>query len=389
MKSVTLRRTAVVATVLAVATTATLFALTEDEAESVSAAAVAPPAPAVTVSSPRQRTLVEAAEITGRIHALEMVDLRAEVPGRLDAVHFQSGQVVQQGDLLFTLDARTYAAAHAAAAAAVVRAEATATTARRDADRADLLLSREAISTEEADTRRARAAEAEANLLVARAERDRTAVDLERTSVRAPITGRVSRALVTTGNLVSPATPLTTLVSVGDAYVHADVDEATVLRLQRLLREGQVQLDDVGRIPVDMQLADEAGFPRHGFVESLDNHLDPTTGSLTVRMVFPNTGDALTPGLFARVRLPLGSPEPALLISERAIGTDQSQKFVLVVGDDNTVAYRPITLGPVVDGERVIRTGLQPEDRVIVNGLQRVRPGTSVTVETAALARSS
>ncbi len=396
MTTFTLRRTAIVIGALAVATAATVFTLSATASESeVATAPATPPAPTVTVAAPIQRELVEAVEITGRIHALESVDLRAEVAGRLDAVHFQAGQVVQQGALLFTIDPRTYAAAHDAAAAAVARAEAIAATARRDADRAELLLSREAISTEEADTRRSHAAEADAGLLAALAERERTAVELERTFVRAPITGRVSRALVTTGNLVSPSTPLTTLVSVGAAYVHADLDEATVLRLQRLLRDRQVQLNADGRIPVDMQLANETGFPRPGHVESLDNQLDPDTGSLTVRMIFPNTNADLTPGLFARVRLPVGTPEPTLLISERAIGTDQSQKFVLVVEADDTVAYRPVTLGASVDGSRVIRTGLKSGDRVIVNGLQRVRPGATVTVETAApveaaaLARSS
>lgn len=382
-----LRRTAYAVAALALATSATLFALNGETDKAP--APVAPPAPIVTVTHAEQRTLVAAEAVTGRIHALESVDLRAEVAGRLTAVHFQSGQIVQQGDALFTIDPRTYAAAHAAAEAAVARAEAVSATAARDAARAELLFSRAAISSEEVDLRRTQAAEAAANVLVARAELDRTAVDLERTTVRAPITGRVSRALVTAGNLVSPATPLTSLVSVGAAYVQADVDEATVLKFQRLQREHRIQLDSDGHIPVAMQLADESDFPHQGYVESFDNHLDPTTGSLTVRMIFPNTDNDLTPGLFARVRLPLGTPESMLLLSERAIGTDQSQKFVLTVDAANTVTYRAVTLGPIVDGRRVIRSGLTPEDRVIVNGLQHVRPGVIVQPETEAAAASA
>ena len=237
------------------------------------------------------------------------------------------------------------------------------------------------MSTEEADLRASRAAEAAADLLAARAELDRTALDLERTQVRAPIAGRVSRALVTAGNLVSPATPLTTLVSTGEAYVYADVAEATVLRFQRLLREGRIQKDADGRIPVELQLADENGYPRRGHVESTDNRLSPATGTLLVRMVFPNTDNALVPGLFARVRVPLGDPRPTLLISERAIGTDQSQKFVFTVDDAGAASYRTVRLGGQIDGKRIVRDGLRPGERVVVNGLQRVRPGMIVAAE--------
>jgi RND family efflux transporter MFP subunit len=206
-------------------------------------------------------------------------------------------------------------------------------------------------------------------------------LDLEHTEVRAPIAGRVSRALVTEGNLVSGspgnATELTTIVSVGDAFVYADIDETTFLKFNRLAREHRL-ITENGRVPVDLQLADETGFPRHGYVESSDNRLNPMTGSLTLRLVFPNTDGALVPGLFARVRVPVGTPQPTLLISERAIGTDQSQKFVLAVGSDHTAAYRTVQLGAVLDSKRVIRTGLHAGDQVIVNGLQRVRPGMTV-----------
>lgn len=367
--------------VLAVATPLALHLRAESSADSAPAASATPPAPAVTVALVEQRTLVEAEELTGCVEAVESVDLRAEVGGRLASVHFTSGQTVAAGDLLFTIDPRTYRAAHDAAKAAVARAEALASTTGKEAARAATLLAREAVSTEEADLRASRAAEAAADLLAARAELDRTALDLERTQVRAPIAGRVSRALVTAGNLVSPATPLTTLVSTGEAYVYADVAEATVLRFQRLLREGRIQKDADGRIPVELQLADENGYPRRGHVESTDNRLSPATGTLLVRMVFPNTDNALVPGLFARVRVPLGDPRPTLLISERAIGTDQSQKFVFTVDDAGAASYRTVRLGGQIDGKRIVRDGLRPGERVVVNGLQRVRPGMIVAAE--------
>ena len=354
-----------------------------------SAAAATPPPPAVTVATVESRTLVESEELTGRVEAVESVDLRAEVGGRLASVHFAAGQTVAVGDLLFTIDPRSYRAARDSAQAAVARAEALAATTAKEAARADSLLAREAVSTEEADLRRSRAAEAAAELLAARAELARSALDLERTEVRSPIAGRVSRALVTTGNLVSPATPLTTLVSTGEAYVYADVAETTVLRFQRLLREGRIQKDASGRIPVELGLADENGHPRQGHIESTDNRLSAATGTLLVRMVFPNTDEALVPGLFARVRVPLGAPRPTLLISERAIGTDQSQKFVLTVDAAGKAAYRAVQLGGLVEGKRIVRAGLETGDRVIVNGLQRVRPGMIVAAEPAPAAASS
>lgn len=353
------------------------------------AAPAVPPPPSVTVAAVESRTLVESEEFTGRVEAVESVDLRAEVGGRISAVHFKAGQIVAAGDALFTIDPRTYEAAQAAAGAAVARARALADTAAKEAARAETLLAREAVSTEEADLRRSRAAEAAADLLAARAELDRTTLDLERTAVRAPIAGRVSRALVTTGNLVSPATPLTTLVSTGEAYVYADVAEASVLRFQRLLREGRIEKDATGRIPVRLGLSDETGYPRAGHIESTDNRLSAATGTLLVRMTFPNTDEALVPGLFARVRIPLGAPQPTLLINDRAVGTDQSQKFVLTVDESGKASYRPVVLGGLVDGRRVVRAGLSLGEHVIVNGLQRVRPGMTVAAELETKASSS
>ncbi len=318
-----------------------------------------------------QKLITAYEEFTGRVEATETVELRARVSGHMERVHFQAGQEVKAGELLFTIDPRWYQAQFDLAKA---RAE----VAEREAARSDELLAADAISQEEADARQARASEAAAALTTAR-------LDLEHTEVRAPITGRISRALVTPGNLVSGApggaTLLTTIVATGPAYVYADIDEGTLLKFNRLQREGR-RAPVNGRVPVSLQLADEAGYPRNGYIESADNRVNPSTGSLALRLVFPNDDGALIPGLFARVRIPVGSPEPALLISERAIGTDQSQKFVLTVDENHVAAYRTIQLGGSAgNGQRVVRTGVKPGDQIIVNGLQRVRPGMTVDPE--------
>jgi RND family efflux transporter MFP subunit len=331
-----------------------------------------PASPKVTVAPVEVETLADYDEITGHVDATETVELRARVSGHLDEVHFQAGQIVHAGDVLFTIDPRWYKAQFDLATA---KAE----DAAREAKRADELLAAAAISSEEAEARRAAAAEAQAELAVAR-------LDWEHTQVRAPITGRIGRALITKGNLVSgspgDATLLATIVSVGQAYVYADMDEETFLKFSRYARDHGTA-NPARRIPVDLELADETGYPRHGFVESTDNQLNPDTGSLTVRMIFANTDGTLVPGLYARVRIPIGTPQPTLLISERAVETDQSQKFVLVVGSDRVATYRTVTLGGAVAGRRIVHSGLRPGDRVIVDGLQHVRPGMPVDPELA------
>jgi multidrug efflux system membrane fusion protein len=366
------RRVALVAATLVLAGGILAYTTTHLSAAEIPAIASTPPAPKVTVAAVEEKLLADYEEITGRVDAIETVELRARVSGHIDAVRFQAGQIVQKGDVLFAIDPRWYQAQFDLA-------HAQANIAEREAKRADELLAAAAISGEEAEARRARAAEAQANLASAQ-------LDLEHTKVRAPINGRVSRAYVTEGNLISGApgnaTLLTTIVSVGDAYVYADIDEATVLKFNRLVRENRLATVR-GRIPVELQLSDESGYPRHGYIESTDNRLNPSTGSLVLRMIFPNPDGALIPGLFARARVPVGAPQPTLLVSERAIGTDQSQKFVLAVGKDHTAAYRTVILGGTVDGKRVVRTGLHPGDQIIVNGLQRVRPGMTVDPQVA------
>jgi RND family efflux transporter MFP subunit len=371
-------RSAFVASGVLLAAVGALFLLPPSQLQAEQPVAqAAPPLPKVTVAPVEAQLVTEYEELTGRIDALETVELRARVSGHIEEVHFQAGQLVRKGDVLFTIDPRWYQAQFDLAAARADMAE-------REAKRAAALVAVSAISNEEAESRQARAAEARAALATAR-------LDLEHTQVRAPIDGRVSRAFVTGGNLVSGApggaSLLTTIVTVNDAYVYADLDETTFLKFNRLLRENRITTQD-GRIAVELQLADEAGFPRRGYIESTDNRVNPETGSLTLRMIFPNEDRALVPGLFARVRVPISAPQSTLLISERAIGTDQSQKFVLTVGADNTVAYRTVQLGGTIDGKRVVRDGIRAGDRIIVNGLQHVRPGMQVSADVAVAANA-
>jgi RND family efflux transporter MFP subunit len=349
-----------------------------------STGAAMPSAPKVTVAPVEEKLITEYEELTGHVDAIETVELRARVSGHIDAVRFQAGQLVQKGDVLFEIDPRWYRAQRDLARAQADQARAHADVAEREAKRTDDLLAAAAISSEEAEARRSRAIEARAAVASAEAALETAQLDLDHTEVRSPIDGQISRALVTTGNLVSGApgnaTQLATIVSVGDAYVYADIDESTLLKFNRLVRENRIAIDH-GRVPVEMQLEDETGYPRHGYIESTDNRLNPDTGSLQLRLVFTNSDHALVPGLFARVRLPVSEPHAALLISERAIGTDQSQKFVLAIAKDNTAAYRTVQLGGSVQDKRIVRAGLNPGDRVIVNGLQRVRPGMAVDPE--------
>ncbi|HEY0944786.1 MAG TPA: efflux RND transporter periplasmic adaptor subunit [Opitutaceae bacterium] len=387
------RHLTVIALALLVAGGITTYTVTRAGAAGENAdKAAPPPAPRVTVAPVEERLFTEFEELTGRVDAFETVELRARVSGHIDAVHFQSGQSVKAGDVLFTIDPRWYRAQADLATADVERARVRTEIAGREAARAEDLYREKAISLEELDTRRSRHAEARAELLSAEAAFVTARLDLEHTEVRAPIAGRVSRAFVTPGNLVSGApggaTVLTRIVSTGAAYVYADVDEHTVLKFNRLQRAGRIALED-GRVPVELQLGDEPGFAHRGYLESTDNRLDPETGSLTLRMVFPNTDGQLVPGLFARVRIPVSAPQRALLVSERAIGTDQSQKFVLAVAPDNTVAYRSIKLGPSLEGQRVVRDGLKAGEQIIVNGVQRVRPGMTVDPELAVAAKPS
>src|SRR6266536_1907864 len=351
------------------------------------AAHQAPPAPAVTVAPVERKEVIEWDEFTGRIEPVESVEVRPRVSGYIQEVRFQSGQLVKKSDVLFVIDPRWHQAEFDRREAEYEQAKVRLDNARREADRTPQLLANKAISIEDSDARQARYQEARAGLLAAQAALDSAKLDLEYTQVRAPIDGRVSRALLTEGNYVSgvagSSTVLTTLVSVDPIYVYADIDENSLLRFNALAQARKLETNGDGKIPVELQLADEQEFPHRGYIESFDNHLNPNTGSILLRAVFPNADGRVVPGLFARIRVPLSERHPVLLVDERAIRTDQAQKFVLTLTSSNTVAYRSVNLGPVIDGRRVIRSGLEADEKIVVNGLQRVRPGMPVTPQEA------
>jgi len=342
--------------------------------------------PAVTVAPVERKELVEWDEFTGRTEAIENVEVRPRVSGHIQEVRFESGKLVKKGDVLFVIDPRWHKAEFDRREADYEQAKVHLENAERESNRTGQLLANRAISTEEAEARVARFKEAKAALLSAQAARDTAKLDLDYTEICAPVDGRVSRALVTTGNYVSgipgASSVLTTIVSVDPMYVYADIDENSLLKFNALLVGQKLEGSSDGKIPVELQLADEEGFPHRGHIESFDNRLDRNTGSILLRAVFENKDERIVPGLFARIRVPLSARHPALLVEERAIGTDQGQKYVMSLTSSNTVEYRAVKLGPEVNGKRIVREGVGPDEQIVVNGLQRVRPGMPVSPQT-------
>lgn len=347
----------------------------------------APPPPQVTVAPAISRTVADEDEFTGHFEAVNSVEVRPRVGGFVERVAFTEGAVVHQGDVLFTIDARPYEAAVAQAEAVLAQARTRKELADMELERAQRLVSTQAISREELDSRTSSRAESDAAIRAAEAALRIAKLNLDWTIVRAPISGRVSRAEVTRGNLVQagPAAPtlLTTIVSLDPIYVYFDSDEQAYLKYMKLERTTTSARPNA--TPVYVGLTSEAGFPHQGTLDFIDNRVDRTAGTIRVRAVLPNTSLLFTPGLFARVRLVGGDRHPATLIQDRAIGTDQDRKFVLVLNADQTLAYRPITIGRMVDGLRMVESGLEPGERVVVNGLMRVRPGMKVVAQTSSM----
>jgi RND family efflux transporter MFP subunit len=345
-----------------------------------------PPAPRVSVAKVLERSITEYDEFTGRFQAVERVEVRPRVSGYIAAVTFEEGREVKKGDVLFSIDPRPYEAEQKRAKAELARARTQQGLAQSERERATKLLEQRAISREEFDTRVAGSEQAGANVQAAEAALDAAELNLTFTRVRAPISGLVSRAEITAGNLVtSGQTLLTTVVSVDPIYVEFEGDERVFLKYAALTRKGDLADTRDSQSPVWVGLADETDTPHEGKLVFLDNALDPETGTIRVRGQLSNADRRFTPGMFARVKLTGSAKYDAKLINDSAIGTDQNVRYVFAVGADNKVQYRAVKLGPVVDGMRVVRDGLNVGELIVVNGLQRVRPGTVIAPQLVAM----
>lgn len=346
----------------------------------------APPAPQVSVAKVVTREITEYDEFTGRFEAVERVEVRPRVSGYISSVNFEQGHEVKKDDVLFVIDPRPYQAEYKKAKADLARARTQLTLAKSERERAGALLEVHAISREEFDVRAAGTEQAEANVAAAEAALEMAALNLTFTQVRSPISGLVSRAAITTGNLVtSGQTLLTTVVSVSPIYVEFEGDEQAYLKYNELARTGQRASSRSSQNAVYVGLADESGYPHEGKMVFLDNELHPETGTIRARAELDNSDHRFTAGMFARIKLAGSGKYNALLINDSAIGTDQSVKYVLVVGPKNQAEYRPVKLGPLVDGLRVVREGLKPGETIVVNGLQRVQPGSPVNPQLVAM----
>ncbi len=343
-----------------------------------------PPPPTVSVIQPVTREVVEWDDYIGRLESPETVEVRARASGYLDKVHFKEGKEVKKGDLLFTIDPRPYQAEFDHANAEYERAVSQTDLAKNDFERAKRLIATKAISEEDYDTKSKTYTAVQAAVRSAKATLDSAKLNLEFTQIRAPIDGRISRAVVTEGNLISSgvagsgATLLTTIVSLNPLYLYGDADERSVLKYLHLRREGTRVSARDELIPAEMGLADEAGFPHKGYMDFVDNRIDPGTGTMRARGVFSNADHSLSPGFFGRIRIPGSGKYPALLIPDRALGSDQAQKFVYVVNAEKKVEFRPVKIGPMIDGLRVVKEGLKPGEQIVIEGLLRVRPGIVV-----------
>jgi multidrug efflux system membrane fusion protein len=339
-----------------------------------------PPATPVSIAVVEQRDVVVFEEFSGRLEAVERVDVRSRVAGAVQAVHFREGALVKAGDRLITIDPAPYAAEVARLEAQVAAAQARVLLTKNDFERGQQLWDSRTVSQRDLDQRINSHREAEANLRAAQAALQAASLNLDYTEVRAPVSGRVGKLEITVGNLVpaGPGAPvLTTLVSVDPIYASFNADEDVVMRALKAVSSRGAS-PEIERIPVLMTTATSNGSSFRGKLQLIDNQVDARSGTVRVRGVFSNPDGALMPGQFARLRMGQPKTEPALMVSERAIGTDQDKKFVMVVGNDNKASWREVRLGATIDGLRVATSGLKAGERIVVSGLQRVRPGSLV-----------
>lgn len=352
----------------------------------------APAAPVVSAADVVVKSISQWDSFNGRIEAVESVQLRPRVSGYIEKVNYTDGQEVKKGEVLFTIDDRTYRAALEQAQATLARAKTQASLARSEANRTDKLINTNVVSREEWEQRRSAATQAQADIRAAQAAVDAAQLNLDFTRVTAPIDGRASRALITSGNLVTAgdsASVLTTVVSQKTVYVYFDVDESTFLHYQNLARSGQGAASNHLALPVEIGLVGEDGYPHRGKVDFLDNQLTPSTGTIRMRALLDNAQRLFTPGLFARVRLPGSAEFKATLIDDKAVLTDQDRKYVYIVDKEGKAQRRDIKPGRLAAGLRIVQQGLNPGDKVIVDGLQKVfMPGMPVDAKTVAMTTS-
>jgi RND family efflux transporter MFP subunit len=355
--------------------------------QSQSQAPGGPPPPAqVSVSAVISKDVTEWDEFTGRLEAVERVEIRPRISGYIERVNFEEGAEVKQGDLLFEIDPRPLQAELARAEAELARTNTQLDLAKSELSRAEKLLKSKYISQQDYDQLTSGRQESNSAVKAAQAAVVTAKLNLDYTQVHSPIDGRTSRAEITVGNLVTgggaESTLLTTVVSLDPIYAYFEGDEQIYLKYTELSKRGERASSRDTRNPIYMGLANEDGHPHKGYVDFVDNELNPQTGTIRARAVFDNKERNFTPGLFARLKLVGSGSYKASLINDKAVGTDQSKKFVLVVGDDNKAQYREVKLGPLIDGLRVVKDGLKGGEMIVVNGLQRVKPGDMVTPQT-------
>lgn len=346
----------------------------------------APPAPPVTVANPVFKKIVEWDEYPGQFTPVDAIEVRSRVSGYLEQIHFTDGQVVKQGDLLFTIEKRPFEIALDSARAQSAEASAQLSLANRNLKRYEKMREGNIVGEADYDDRVEAVSAAKAAVAAAQAQVEQAELDLGYTEIRAPVTGRISRHEVSAGNLITggysgDVTLLTTIVSLDPIYFEFDVSEANYLAYQRATERGVMPSMRDSNIEVFAKLPDEDQWPHKGTLGFVDNQVNETSGTIRARATFPNSDGTFTPGQFAHIKVPGSEPYEAILLPETAIVTDQSQKIALVVAEDGTVGVKILRVGPHYNGMRIIREGLTPEDRVVVNGLLRARPGSKVTAQ--------